>query len=55
MLPLRPQAARQGLVPCRIGKSLAAGHDAVKTDDGDVPIEIMESLIAKTKQQVRIR
>lgn len=33
----------------------AAGQYAVQTYDGDVPVEIIEALIAETKQQVQIR
>ena len=33
----------------------AAGHLAVQTFDGDVPVEIMEVVIAEAKEQVRVR
>ena len=33
----------------------AAGHFAVQTFDGDVPVEIIEAVIAEAKEQVRVR
>jgi len=33
----------------------AAGHYAVQTFDGDVPVEIIEAVITETKQQMRVR
>jgi hypothetical protein len=33
----------------------AAGHFAIQTFDGDVPVEIIEALIAEAKEQVRVR
>ena len=33
----------------------AAGHYAVETFDGDVPVEIIEAVIAEAKQKVGVR
>ena len=33
----------------------AAGHFAVQTFDGDVPVEIIEAVIAEATEQVRVR
>ncbi len=33
----------------------AAGHFALQTFDGDVPVEIIEALVVETKQRVRIQ
>ena len=32
----------------------AAGHFAVETHNGDVPVDIIEALIAETKERVRV-
>jgi hypothetical protein len=33
----------------------AAGHFAVQTIDGDVPVEVLEAVIAEAKQNIRLR
>ncbi len=33
----------------------ASGHFAVETFDGDVPVEIIEAVIAETKERVKVR